>query len=79
MNVPAGPPRKAQMPAQASANPRQGMLTKTTSSDQGLVELPALVPHLQFHVIGEQQTLLVSETFNTLLHGELYCNLLSAA
>ena len=76
MIVPAGPPRRAQMPAQASANPRQGILTKTTPSDQGLVELPALVPHLQFHVIGEQQTLLVSETFNTLLHGELYCNLL---
>ncbi len=53
-----------------------GILAKTTPADQGLVELPALTPHLRFHVIDEGQTLLVSETFNTLLHGELYCDLL---
>jgi ribosomal protein S12 methylthiotransferase accessory factor len=64
------------MPAQAGTNPRHGILTKTTPSDQGLVRLPALAPHLQFHDIGGQQTLLVSESFNTLLQGELYCNLL---
>ena len=49
---------------------------KTTTADQGVVEVPALTPHLEFRVIGEQQTLLVSETFNTLLHGGLYCDLL---
>ena len=49
---------------------------KTTPEDQGLVKLPALAPHLQFHDIGGQQTLLVSESFNTLLHGKLYCDLL---
>ena len=49
---------------------------KTTAADRGIVKLPALTPHLEFHVIGEQQTLLVSESFNTLLHGEIYCKLL---
>ena len=53
-----------------------GILRRSTPADQGMVELPALAPHLRFHVIGERQTLLVSETFNTLLHGGLYCDLL---
>ncbi len=35
-----------------------------------------LAPHLRFHDIGGQQMLLVSESFNTLLKGDLYCNLL---
>ena len=64
------------MQAQTDTNPRRGILVKTTPSDQALVKLPALAPHLRFHDIGEQQTLLVSETFNTLLHGKLYSNLL---
>ena len=64
------------MPAQTGTKLRQGILIRTTPSDQGLVRLPALAPHLRFHDIGGQQTLLVSESFNTLLHGELYCNLL---
>ena len=38
---------------------------------------PALAPHLRFHEIGEGQMLLVSESFNTLLHGKLYANLLA--
>ena len=49
---------------------------KTTAADRGVVKLPALAPHLEFRVIGEGQTLLVSESFNTLLHGRLYCDLL---
>lgn len=53
-----------------------GILTKTTAEDQGLVKLPVLAPHLKFQEIGDQQVLLVSETFNTLLHGKLYCNLI---
>ena len=53
-----------------------GILRRSTPADQGMVEFPALAPHLRFHLIGEQQTLLVSETFNTLLHGGLYCDLL---
>ena len=53
-----------------------GILRRTTPADQGLVEFPTLTPHLSFYVIGEGQTLLVSETFNTLLHGGLYCDLL---
>ena len=38
---------------------------------------PALAPHLQFHEIGDGQMLLVSESFNTLLHGKLYAELLA--
>ena len=56
--------------------PRQGILARTTPADRGLVSLPALTPHLEFHDVGEAQTLLVSESFNTLLHGELYRKLL---
>ncbi|MXZ73928.1 MAG: TOMM precursor leader peptide-binding protein [Gemmatimonadetes bacterium] len=59
-----------------SMNARQGKLTRTTPADRGLVDLPALTPHLRSHVIGAQQTLLVSESFDTLLHGALLCDLL---
>ena len=62
-------------PASRTPRPR-GILTRRTPADQGLVELPALAPHLAFHDVGEHQTLLVSESFNTLLHGELYGRLL---
>ncbi|MXY49553.1 MAG: TOMM precursor leader peptide-binding protein [Gammaproteobacteria bacterium] len=57
-------------------NVRQGKLTRTTPADRGLVDLPALTPHLRSHVIGDQKTLLVSESFDTLLHGGLICDLL---
>ncbi len=72
MNVPAEPTPKSR----TDTEPRRGILVKTTPADLGLVQLPELTPHLQFHNIGDQQTLLVSESFNTLLHGKLYSNLL---
>ena len=53
-----------------------GQLIRTTHADRGLVQRPALAPHLRFRVVGEGQTLLVSESFNTLLHGALYGKLL---
>ncbi len=68
--------RKSRAPTRADTSPRRGILTRTTPADRGLVSLPALAPHLQFRDIGEEQTLLVSESFNSLLHGELYCDLL---
>ncbi len=64
------------MAGQTAAKPRPGILIRTTPADRGMVELPALAPHLRFHDIGERQALLVSESFNTLLHGRLYCDLL---
>ena len=64
------------MPGPTSKQAHQGKLTRTTPADRGLVELPALTPHLQSHVIGPQQTLLVSESFDTLLHGGLLRDLL---
>ena len=74
--MPADPARQPEVQSQNDTKPRRGILTRTTPADQGLVKLPALAPHLQFRDIGEQQTLLVSESFNTLLHGRLYCELL---
>ena len=76
MNVPADPAQKLQMSAQTDTKPPRGILTRTTLADRGAVTLPALAPHLQFRDIGERQALLVSESFNTLLHGALYCDLL---
>ncbi|MXW28990.1 MAG: TOMM precursor leader peptide-binding protein [Chloroflexi bacterium] len=60
----------------AEPAPRRGILGRTTRADQGAVGMPALTPHLRFHAIAEDQALLVSEAFNTLLHGRLYCDLL---
>ena len=74
--MPAEPAGKSQVPSRKDTHTRRGILTRTTRADQGFVELPALAPHLQFRDIGEQQTLLVSESFNTLLHGRLYRELL---
>ena len=68
--------RKSRAPTRTDTNPRRGILTRTTPADQGLVKLPVLAPHLQFRDIGEDRTLLVSESFNTLLHGKLHRDLL---
>ena len=64
------------MPAPTDAKRRPGLLIRTALADRGLVELPALTPHLQFRDIGDRRTLLASESFNTLLHGQLYGDLL---
>ncbi len=53
-----------------------GILRRTTPADREMVERPALTPHLRFHQLEEGQTLLLSENFNTLLHGKLYSDLL---
>ena len=64
------------LPDQTDTSARPGILISTTPEDRGIVNLPELAPHLQYRDIGEQQTLLVSESFNTLLHGKLYGDLL---
>ena len=53
-----------------------GVLKKITDADQGLVKVPVLAPHLEFRLIGDRQVFLVSETFNTLLRGQVHCDLL---
>lgn len=53
-----------------------GLLKRFTPADRGLVEVPVLVPHLDSRLIGDRQVLLVSETFNTLLRGQVHCDLL---
>ncbi len=67
---PDGDPAPARRPAP------QGILTKVSAEDRGLIERPALTPHLDFHPVEEGRTLLVSESFNTLLHGPIYGDLL---
>ncbi len=64
------------MSSHESTIPGKGILTRITPEDRGSVELPALAPHLQSRIVGDAQALLVSEQFNTLLHGELICDLL---
>ncbi len=54
----------------------QGILTMRTPEDRGLVRIPLLTPHLEFRAIGDDRALLVSESFNTLLHDRLCCDLL---
>ena len=43
-----------------------------TSPESEHVERPTLAPHLEYRAIGDGQILLISETFNTLLHGAVY-------
>ncbi len=68
--------RDPRTPGQVATDSPRGILSKTTLADRGRVDLPVLAPHLVSHVIGEQLTLLVSESFDTLLKGGLYCDLL---
>ncbi|MCY4599377.1 MAG: TOMM precursor leader peptide-binding protein [Acidobacteria bacterium] len=63
------------MPGHTATDPRRGILVRTPPADRRLVELPALAPHLEFRDIGGARTLIVSESFNTLLHGELHAAL----
>lgn len=53
-----------------------GVLKRVTASDRGLIEMPALAPHIAFRKIDDGQVLLVSELFNTLLRGPIHSDLL---
>ena len=61
------PPREAS---------RSGILKKITAADFGFVEFPALAPHFEFRLLDDEQVLLVSETFNTLLREKIHADLL---
>ncbi len=47
------------------------------AQDRDQIKCPVLTPHLEYRLIEEGTVLLVSETFNTLLHGKLYSDLLA--
>ena len=53
-----------------------GILKKTASADAAPIGKPALAPHFEVHTVDGRRAFLVSETFNTLLHGELHVDLL---
>ena len=60
--------------AHKESNP--GILKKFTAADRGLIEVPTLAPHLEFREIEDGQVLLVSDTFNTLIRGQIHVDLL---
>ena len=63
---------------QTSAPPthaRPGLLRKVTGADQGAVNRPILTPHLEFRALDSRRVLLVSESFNTLLRGQIHADL----
>ena len=62
--------------APSHTDPRRGILTKTAAAERGTIDVPVLTPHLQFRPIGDDEVLLVSESFNTLLRGQIHCDLL---
>ena len=64
------------MASETYGGAQRGIMRRLTDEDQAAVERPALTPHLRFHVLDKQRTLLLSEKFNTLLHGEIYRDLL---
>ena len=51
-------------------------LYRVTEADRGTVERPLLAPHLEVRPVGGEAALLVSESFNALLHGRRYLDLL---
>ena len=64
------------MTNQSDAASTPSILKKTSHLDQGLIAHPILTPHLRYHRLEDQQILLVSESFNTLLRGKLYYDLI---
>lgn len=62
----------------SNAKSTPSILKKKHKLDQGLIATPVLTPHLQYRRLEEDQILLVSESFNTLLHGKLYSDLIPA-
>lgn len=55
--------------------PRESL--KMLAADHQAIAYPQLTPHLEYRLIGEGQVLLVSEVFNTLLHGQIYPELMT--
>ena len=55
---------------------RAPMLSRTTPADLGLIKVPILTPHLEYRLIGDERLLLVSEAFNTLINGQIHCDLM---
>ncbi|MCY4287461.1 MAG: hypothetical protein OXC63_02590, partial [Aestuariivita sp.] len=51
-------------------------VTLKTAVDNGLIKRPALLPNFIVQNLDNNQSFLVSETANTLLHGAVYPDLL---
>ena len=60
-----------------NATAPQGLLHKVSAADTGVIDRPVLTPHLEYRILDEERVLLVSESFNTLLHGPLHGPLLA--
>ncbi len=55
--------------------PPQGILKRVAPAERESIDVPVLAPHLEFRLIERGQVLLLSEAFNTLLHGQIHCDL----
>ncbi len=64
------------MAADSGAPASLGLLHKVSAADTGIIDKPVLAPHLEYRILDEERVLLLSESFNTLLHGPLYGPLL---
>ena len=60
-----------------NATAPQGLLHKVSAADTGVIDRPVLAPHLEYRILDAERVLLVSESFNTLLHGPFYGPLLA--
>ena len=60
-----------------NATAPQGLLHKVSAADTGVIDRPVLTPHLEYRILDAERVLLVSESFNTLLHGPFYGSLLA--
>ncbi len=75
-------PARAQNPnaldavSKSASGMQRKILTQTTAADRGVVAVPVLTPHFDFRPMGDGRVMLVSETFNTLINGQIYCDLL---
>ena len=62
--------------ASSGAAPQRGILTKTAAAERGPIERPALTPHLEHRRTEDGLALLVSESLNTVLRGQVHRDLL---
>ena len=52
------------------------ILQRAVADERGVIKVPQLVAHFSFRPLEDHRVLLYSESFNTLLRGPIYCDLL---
>ena len=62
-------------PVQPGWFAQPGAEMRATAADKGIVERPALAPHLEWRPVGEDSVLLFSETSSAALYGRRYVDM----